>query len=213
MNSRKISNAREHRKSCTVSEGLLWSVLRARQVCDLKFRREHSIGGFIADFACEAMKLVVEVDGGYHDQTVERDVAREKILRELGWDVLRFSDKDVEEDVEAVARAIATHLRLAYSSAGATLPEGTGIYTSFIHPPPGEGRSRGTRHRGGVCRVNTSPSCRRAPPRKLASSFPALPREGKVGSLTCVDTNARREGKVLVLYITLLISIHINVHR
>ena len=115
MNSRKISNARENRKSCTVSERLLWSILRARQLCDLKFRREHSIGGFIADFACEAMKLVVEVDGGYHDQIGAQDIGREQSLRKLGWDVLRFSDKDVEEDAEAVARAIARHLRLAYS--------------------------------------------------------------------------------------------------
>ncbi|MGV3483705.1 MAG: endonuclease domain-containing protein [Planctomycetaceae bacterium] len=115
MNSRKIYNARERRKSCTVSEGLLWSVLRARQVCDLKFRREHPIGGFIADFACEAMKLVVEIDGGYHDLTGKQDVVRENTLRELGWDVLRFSDKEVEGDIEAVARAIATHLGLKYS--------------------------------------------------------------------------------------------------
>ena len=115
MTSRKISSAREHRKLCTVTEGLLWSILRARQVCDLKFRREHPIGGFIADFACEAVKLVVEIDGGYHDQMGEQDVAREKTLRELGWDVLRFSDKDVEADVEAVAIAIARHLQLPYS--------------------------------------------------------------------------------------------------
>ncbi len=115
MTSHRVSNARERRKLSTASEGLLWSILRARQLCNLKFRREHPIGGFIADFACEEKKLVIEIDGGYHDQTGEKDIVREKVLRELGWDVVRFSDKDVEQDAEAVGRAIAKHLGLEYS--------------------------------------------------------------------------------------------------
>ncbi len=115
MTGKRISNARERRRQSTPSEGLLWSILRARQLCGLKFRREHPIGGFIADFACEAKKIVVEIDGGYHDQTGEQDEARERMLRELGWDVLRFSDEDVERDAEAVGQAIAKYLRLEYS--------------------------------------------------------------------------------------------------
>ena len=102
MTSKRISNARVRRKGPTPSEGLLWSILRARQLCGLKFRREHPIGGFITAFACETNMLVVEIDGGYHDQIGEQDVAREKIIRELGWDVVRFSDDEVEQDAEAV---------------------------------------------------------------------------------------------------------------
>ena len=115
MTKEQIFNARENRKHQTISEGLLWSVLRSKQLCDLKFRREHPIAGFIADFACESKKLVVEIDGGYYDQTSERDIQREKVFRSLGWDVIRFSDSDVEQDAEAVARAIAKHLKLEYS--------------------------------------------------------------------------------------------------
>ncbi len=115
MSNKPVSNARERRKQCTKSEGLLWSVLRAKQLCGLKFRREHPIAGFIADFACEAKKLVVEVDGGYHDGKGEHDLAREQALRMLGWDVIRFTDNDVENDAEAVGRAIAKHLDLGYS--------------------------------------------------------------------------------------------------
>jgi very-short-patch-repair endonuclease len=115
MNKRRILHARENRKRSTTSEGLLWSILRANQLCNLKFRREHPIGKFIADFACEARKLVVEIDGGYHDQIGEQDIEREKVLRTLGWDVIRFTDKDVEQDAEAVAHAIAKHLHLEYS--------------------------------------------------------------------------------------------------
>ena len=58
--------------------------------------------------------VVVEIDGGYHDVTSEEDLRREKHIRQLGWDIVRFTDKDVEEDAEAVARAIAQRLRLPY---------------------------------------------------------------------------------------------------
>lgn len=84
MTRKQISHARERRKQRTTSEGLLWSILRARQLCGLKFRREHPIGGSIVDFACEAKMLVVEIDGAYHDQRQEQDLAREQVLQDLG---------------------------------------------------------------------------------------------------------------------------------
>ena len=116
MKGKNITNARERRRQRTASEGLLWSVLRARQLCNLKFRREHPIGPFITDFACESKRLVVEIDGDYHDQTTEQDISREEVLlRRLGWDVLRFTNDDVNKDTEAVGRAIAKHLGLEYS--------------------------------------------------------------------------------------------------
>jgi very-short-patch-repair endonuclease len=90
-------------------------MLRSHQLCGLKFRREHPIGGFIADFACEAKKLVIEIDGGDRDQTTARNIEREKTLRSLGWDGIWFTDKEVEQDAEPVARAVARHLQLAYS--------------------------------------------------------------------------------------------------
>ncbi len=58
--------------------------------------------------------LVVEIDGGYHDDVVDHDLKRQKHLEALGWRVIRFTDKDVEEDTEAVARAIAKELHLTY---------------------------------------------------------------------------------------------------
>ena len=106
--------ARERRQNKTVSEGLLWSVLRARQLCGLKFRREHSIGPYITDFACLSHHVVVEVDGGCHDLTIESDLQRQAYLKSEGWKVIRFNDKDVEEDTEAVARAIAKEVGLEY---------------------------------------------------------------------------------------------------
>ena len=58
--------------------------------------------------------LVVEIDGGYHDDVVEHDLKRQEHLESMGWKVLRFTDKDVEEDVEAIARTIARELNLEY---------------------------------------------------------------------------------------------------
>jgi leucyl-tRNA synthetase len=58
--------------------------------------------------------LIVEIDGGYHDDVVEHDLLRQEHPESMGWQVLRFDDKDVEEDAEAVARAIAREPDLEY---------------------------------------------------------------------------------------------------
>ena len=81
---------------------------------DLKFRREHRVGPWITDFACVERMLVVEIDGGYHDETVADDLRRQEILQQLGWTVIRFADDDVEKDTEAVGRAIANVLGIPY---------------------------------------------------------------------------------------------------
>ena len=108
------TRARSLRKTQTISEGLLWSVLRGKQLCGLKFRRQHPIESWIVDFACPQKMLVVEIDGNYHDNVVEADLKRQKKLEDLGWKVIRFTDKEVEEDSEAVARAITRELNLPY---------------------------------------------------------------------------------------------------
>jgi len=127
-------NARCRRKEKTKSEGLLWSVLRAKQLCGLKFRREHPVGPFIVDFACVSQKLVIEVDGGYHDEKVEADRVRQALLEQEGWRVIRFTDREVEEDAEAVARAIAKHIGVAYEFS-AKVRDGSGQKSSRAKPP------------------------------------------------------------------------------
>ena len=86
-----------------------------QQLCGLKFRRQHPIGPYSADFGCVSKRLVVELDGDYHDQVCEADLKRQKHLENLGWQVIRFSNDDVLQDVEAVVRAIAAHLDLEYA--------------------------------------------------------------------------------------------------
>lgn len=104
--------ARELRARQTEAESLLWAVLRDRRLCDLKFRRQYGIGPFIVDFACVTKKLVVEVDGGYHDEVYEEDKSRQKEIEARGWNVIRFTNEEVLGDVEAVAIAIARSLDL-----------------------------------------------------------------------------------------------------
>ena len=107
--------ARELRTAQTDAEGLLWSLLRSKQLCGLKFRRQHSIGPFVADFACLAHRVVVELDGDYHDHVPERDLQRQRFLEGQGWKVIRFANDDVFNDAEAVMRSIARQLGLTYA--------------------------------------------------------------------------------------------------
>ena len=99
--------ARELRRNQTSAEGLLWSLLRGRRLRGYKFRRQYPIPPYVVDFACCGAKLVVELDGDYHDQIVERDLERQAAIEAAGWSVLRFDNRDVMEDLDAVAAAIA----------------------------------------------------------------------------------------------------------
>jgi very-short-patch-repair endonuclease len=116
MSSNPTTNrACELRERQTKAESLLWNVVRAKRLYGLKFRRKYAIGPFFADFACGGRKLIVELDGGYHDYQYADDLSRQKFLEDQGWSVLRFSNEDVLKDVEAVAISIAKQLGLDVS--------------------------------------------------------------------------------------------------
>ena len=99
--------ARKNRKNPTSAEIALWDILRSRRSLGLKFRRQHAIGPYLADFYCAAAHLVVEVDGPIHEQQAESDAARTAFLETMGLHVLRFSNEQVLEDPEGVISAIA----------------------------------------------------------------------------------------------------------
>ena len=88
----------------TAEEELLWSCLRNRQLGGVKFRRQHPIDGFIADFYCEAHSLVIEVDGRYHDQRAQKeyDEGRTYELNRLNVKVIRFTNSEVRENLQLV---------------------------------------------------------------------------------------------------------------
>ncbi len=100
--------ARQHRKAPTASEALLWNALRDRRFRGIKFRREHVLHPFIVDFYAASLKLVVEVDGGYHATRSAEDAARDAALARLhGVRVVRFEAWRVERELGAVLVALA----------------------------------------------------------------------------------------------------------
>lgn len=103
---------RELRERSTKVEQLIWAVVRNRKLAGLKFRRQHSVGHYIADFACLAPRLIIELDGEYHRETEEADAMRQRFLEAEGFQVLRFANSDVLENVEGVAVAILRALDL-----------------------------------------------------------------------------------------------------
>ena len=106
------TNARKLRAVQTEAESLLWQVVRDRRLCGLKFRRQFPIEPFIVDFACVEHRLIVELDGPYHDDVYEDDQSRQQRLEIDGWQLIRFHNEELLENVEAVAFAIARKLGL-----------------------------------------------------------------------------------------------------
>ena len=113
VSKRLRANARELRKNSTDAERILWSELRDHRLNGIGFRRQVPIKNYIADFACHAAKVVVELDGGQHfsDQAEAADAARSAVIAARGFQVLRFSNHDVMTNragvLETIAAAIA----------------------------------------------------------------------------------------------------------
>jgi very-short-patch-repair endonuclease len=93
----------------TDAERRLWRELRLRKIGG-RFRRQHPIGGYIADFACLEAWLVVEIDGGQHAEAVEADGVRTSALEAEGFRVFRFWNNEVFENIEGVVQRIAEAL-------------------------------------------------------------------------------------------------------
>jgi len=104
--------AKRLRQDMTEAERVLWSALRKRSLNGFKFRRQHPIGPYIADFACISERLVVEVDGVTHwtPAELEHDAQRSAFLERNGWRVLRVTNLDVFDNLDGVWLAIAQRL-------------------------------------------------------------------------------------------------------
>jgi very-short-patch-repair endonuclease len=87
--------ARKLRREETPAEQTLWRALRRKQIGRLKFRRQHLVHGRIADFACPAAMLIIELDGAVHDDADAQtsDERRTKALEVAGWRVIRFRNR------------------------------------------------------------------------------------------------------------------------
>ncbi|MGH7102037.1 MAG: endonuclease domain-containing protein [Acetobacteraceae bacterium] len=106
MNSRpQAVQARRLRRNSTEAEQRLWRALRQAGL-PWRFRRQHPIGGRIADLACPARKLAIELDGGQHDQQRAADAPRSATIEAHGYRVIRFWNNDVMENLDGVLQSI-----------------------------------------------------------------------------------------------------------
>lgn len=107
--------ARELRKAPTSAEDTLWQALRGRRLHGLKFRRQVPLLAYTVDFLCFDAKLIVELDGKQHGWFAEYDAKRTAEIETQGFVVLRFTNEEVQTDLDCVMKAIA-------AAAGCALP-------------------------------------------------------------------------------------------
>ncbi|MBA4418776.1 MAG: hypothetical protein C0392_12840 [Syntrophus sp. (in: bacteria)] len=100
--------SRELRKNMTDAESLVWSRIRMKQLKGSQFYRQKIVGNYIVDFYCPRAGLVIELDGGQHysEAGKEKDIIRDRFLLSLGLKVLRFSDREVLQNIDGVMENI-----------------------------------------------------------------------------------------------------------
>jgi len=96
------------RKNMTDAEMVLWEVLKDKKLQGRKFRRQHSIGHYIADFYCIPEKIVIELDGQHHytPEGIKKDIERDLDLNSIGIKVMRFENKEVLQNLTEVLKKI-----------------------------------------------------------------------------------------------------------
>jgi very-short-patch-repair endonuclease len=104
------SVARKLRKRSTLTECHLWRHIKNRQIDGFKFRRQQPMGRYIVDFINFEKKLIIEVDGGQHAVNASYDKERDRWLRSEGYEILRFWDNEVFDNLEGVLTRIRQHL-------------------------------------------------------------------------------------------------------
>jgi very-short-patch-repair endonuclease len=103
-----FENAKRLRNNMTLAEKKLWECLKGKAMSNFKFRAQHPIDVFIADFYCHKLKLVIEVDGEIHKKPEQReyDIGREEELERLDIKVIRFTNEEIETDIGLVLNTI-----------------------------------------------------------------------------------------------------------
>ena len=102
--------ARNLRENMTNAELILWNRIRNNQLLGFRFKAQHPVAGFIADFYCHKAKLVIEADGLIHQTQKEYDLDRDKVFNDLGLTVIRFSNEEIENNTDSVIQTITNFL-------------------------------------------------------------------------------------------------------
>lgn len=116
----KAQRARELRRRMTPEEKILWQALRGNRLAGFHFRRQQVIDGFIVDFYCHTAALVIELDGGIHQQRRDYDTARDRVLQARGLRVLRIPNEAVIENLPGVLARIEAACREAVQHASSS---------------------------------------------------------------------------------------------
>jgi very-short-patch-repair endonuclease len=106
-----IAAAKILRDNMTTCEKLLWERVKQKQICGLRFRRQHPIDFFIADFYCHEARLVIEIDGDIHNQHREYDDGRSAEMEKWFIKVIRFSNSEVENKIDDVILKIENEIK------------------------------------------------------------------------------------------------------
>lgn len=108
------------RNRMTEQECVLWEFLCKKKVMGFKFRRQHPIYMFIVDFYCHTLKLVIEVDGGYHlrPEQKEYDYNRTGEIENLGIKVIRFTNDEIDNDIKSVKLEIINQCKIRKEELG-----------------------------------------------------------------------------------------------
>jgi very-short-patch-repair endonuclease len=129
-----LSNARTLRSQQTEAEQLLWYHLRAHRFLGLKFKRQKPMGRYIVDFVCLEQRLIIEIDGGQHAEQVDYDRRRDAWLRSHGFNVLRFWNSEVIQQLDEVLEQIRCTLVVSPSPPSPLPQAGEGVLPCCAAP-------------------------------------------------------------------------------
>ena len=112
-NNRLRKFARENRSYGTIAEACLWKYALSRKKTGYTFKRQRPVLNYIADFMCQELKLIIEVDGNSHDspEAFERDKIRQIELEQAGFVVIRFTNEEVLKELDGVRKEIDSKIR------------------------------------------------------------------------------------------------------
>ena len=113
-NQNNIKHAKEMRSNMTTAEAEMWYRLRAKRFFGLKFKRQVPIGNYIVDFLCPEKMVIIELDGGQHNenQNITKDNERTEYLTSLGYTVIRYWNNDVQTNIDSVLEDLMNKLEL-----------------------------------------------------------------------------------------------------
>jgi very-short-patch-repair endonuclease len=117
---------RQLRNNAPPAEAIVWSKLKGKRLLEYNFRRQYSVGPYVIDFYCPALKLAVEIDGNSHfeEGAKDGDYSRQAFIESFGIQFLRFTNEEVHNNLEGVLAAIAEVIQQRKTPCSPPLPRG-----------------------------------------------------------------------------------------